>query len=85
MVTSFHKLQRVPCIMCWLYTQDIVSFTSTSSELHPAEVLLFLNNVFSDLDNLVEVHGVYKVETIGGAFSEFCVVVCALLPHASGT
>jgi hypothetical protein len=35
-------------------------------ELAPDVVMAFLNDLFSRLDELTAIYGVYKVETIGG-------------------
>jgi hypothetical protein len=45
---------------------DIQGFTAMCSQLHPAQVMLLLNDLFSRFDALLEKHDVYKVETIGG-------------------
>ncbi|GFH11360.1 guanylate cyclase domain-containing protein [Haematococcus lacustris] len=41
-------------------------------QLHPGQVMLFLNHIFSLFDDLLEDHDCYKVETIGD-----CYMVCA--------
>lgn len=55
---ALNPMQVTLCFM------DVVTFTSMAAELHPSQVMLFLNGIFSELDALVEEHGVYKVETI---------------------
>ncbi|KAJ9510978.1 hypothetical protein QJQ45_027796 [Haematococcus lacustris] len=45
---------------------DIQNFTAMSQQLHPGQVMLFLNHIFSLFDDLLEDHDCYKVETIGG-------------------
>ncbi len=45
---------------------DIKGFTSLVNQLHPSQVMLFLNSLYSVWDSLLEPFGVYKVETIGG-------------------
>ncbi|KAJ9529778.1 hypothetical protein QJQ45_014541 [Haematococcus lacustris] len=47
---------------------DITSFTSMCSQLPPTEIMSFLNGLFTEFDELVEQHGIYKVETIGDCF-----------------
>ncbi len=47
-----------PCI--------VQGFTSMSQSLHPSQVMLFLNELFSAFDALLEEYDVYNVETIGG-------------------
>ncbi len=44
---------------------DIKSFTSMCNGTNPALVMVFLNELFTLFDELVEKHSVYKVETIG--------------------
>lgn len=59
---------------------DLVGFTKTSSSMEPPEVLLLLNEVFSEFDHITEKYNVYKVETIGDAYF----AVCGLEEHADG-
>jgi len=47
---------------------DIVGFTVLASSLTTMQVVLLLNNMFTAFDDMVDVHGVYKVETIGDAY-----------------
>ena len=47
---------------------DLTNFTSLCGQLHPAQVMLFLDALYSCLDGLCEEHKVYKVETIGDCF-----------------
>lgn len=44
---------------------DIVGFTVLASSLSTKDVVMLLNELFSIFDNLVDMHGIYKVETIG--------------------
>eukprot|EP00798_Chlamydomonas_sp_ICE-L_P010415 gene10415-8364_t len=43
-------------------------FTNMSKEVNPAEVLNFLNALFSLFDALCDTHGVHKVETAGDCY-----------------
>jgi class 3 adenylate cyclase len=47
---------------------DIVNFTSLAEELAPQQVVAFLDEVFTRLDELAEKHGVDKIKTIGDAY-----------------
>lgn len=47
---------------------DIVGFTAACSQASPREVMTFLNDYFSVIDELADIHGVYKVETIGDCY-----------------
>ena len=47
---------------------DLVGFTPLAAKTRPAEVVGFLNRVFSVMDALAEKHGVEKIKTIGDAY-----------------
>ncbi|KXZ52524.1 hypothetical protein GPECTOR_9g568 [Gonium pectorale] len=47
---------------------DIKGFTPMCKELEPPQVMEFLNNLYSRFDAMLDVHGVYKVETIGDCY-----------------
>jgi len=47
---------------------DMVNFTALSACLTPAELVEFLNHVFSTFDQLVDTHGLEKIKTIGDAY-----------------
>ncbi|GFH10568.1 guanylate cyclase domain-containing protein, partial [Haematococcus lacustris] len=49
---------------------DIQNFTAMSQQLHPGQVMLFLNHIFSLFDDLLEDHDCYKVETIGACHDD---------------
>ena len=47
---------------------DIVNFTRLAEELTPAEVVAFLNDVFTRLDHLSARHQLDKIKTVGDAY-----------------
>ncbi len=47
---------------------DIVGFTGLASRLPSAQVVAFLNDLFSGFDRLAEKHGLEKIKTIGDAY-----------------
>ena len=64
---------------------DIVDFTQLSADADPVEVVNFLNDLFSEFDELAAKHGLEKIKTIGDAY-----MVAAGLPepredHAEAT
>jgi adenylate cyclase len=54
---------------------DVVDFTPWSERLPPAEVVGYLDHIFSHFDRLVERYGVEKIKTIGD-----CYMVAAGVP-----
>jgi len=53
--------------VCIIFT-DIVGFSKISLELSPIKVMNMLQDLFNRFDNLCDVHGVMKLETIGDAY-----------------
>lgn len=51
---------------------DIVGFTSLSEHLQPTQIIELLNSVYSNLDQLAEMHGIEKIKTIGDAYMAIC-------------
>ena len=47
---------------------DLVGFTAFSATVDPSRVMTFLNGLFQAFDDLCDVHGVYKVDTVGDAY-----------------
>ncbi|MGL5063815.1 MAG: adenylate/guanylate cyclase domain-containing protein, partial [Microcoleus sp.] len=47
---------------------DIVGFTQLSSQVSPTELVSWLNEIFSEFDQLAEKHGLEKIKTIGDAY-----------------
>ncbi|KJH42223.1 heme NO binding associated [Dictyocaulus viviparus] len=53
---------------CTLLFTDIVTFTNICAKCTPHDVVSLLNDLYLRFDRLIELHGVYKVETIGDAY-----------------
>ncbi len=53
-----------------VYYSDIVGFTELSSTMDARQVAEMLHVLYKGLDDLIGLHGLYKVETVGDAF--FC-------------
>ncbi|PNH06626.1 Soluble guanylate cyclase 88E [Tetrabaena socialis] len=47
---------------------DIQGFTPLCSQMQPVVVMSFLNDLFTRLDGLLDMYGIYKVETIGDCY-----------------
>jgi adenylate cyclase len=47
---------------------DLAGFTARASETAPAELVSFLNHVFTAFDRLVESHGLEKIKTTGDCY-----------------
>lgn len=47
---------------------DIAGFTQRASSTNPADLVQFLNRLYTDLDRLVERHGLEKVKTSGDSY-----------------
>ena len=47
---------------------DIAGFTQRASATNPADLVLFLNELYTDLDGLVDRHGLEKVKTSGDSY-----------------
>merc|ERR1711976_865181 len=47
---------------------DLVGFTKLASKRKPSEVVEFISELFGQFDALTDIHGVYKVETVGDAY-----------------
>ncbi len=56
---------------------DLVGFTSLAAKLGPVRTVEFLGTLFNALDELVSVHGVEKIKTIGDAY-----MIAAGVPEA---
>jgi adenylate cyclase len=47
---------------------DIAGYTERASETTPADLVLFLNQLYTDFDRLVERHGLEKIKTSGDCY-----------------
>ena len=47
---------------------DIVGFTALSAKLSPGDLVVRLNELFTEFDRLADLHGVEKIKTIGDAY-----------------
>jgi adenylate cyclase len=61
---------------------DMAGFTANASETEPAELVQFLNRVFTTFDRLVERHGLEKIKTTGDGYMVVSGVPVARPDHA---
>ena len=61
---------------------DEAGFTSLTKELQPERLVRMINQLFSEFDNLCELHGIEKIKTIGDAYMAVCGVPSAVENHA---
>lgn len=47
---------------------DIVGFTQFSEGVTPAQLVLVLNEIFTEYDNIADAHGLEKIKSIGDAY-----------------
>ncbi|HZP15872.1 MAG TPA: adenylate/guanylate cyclase domain-containing protein [Nocardioides sp.] len=61
---------------------DIAGFTAMSSDASPAEVVRFLDRLYTELDSLIELHGLEKIKTTGDSYMVVSGVPQARVDHA---
>jgi adenylate cyclase len=62
---------------------DMAGFTAEASQTSPADLVKFLNDVFTAFDRLVERHGLEKIKTTGDNYMVVSGVPVARLDHAA--
>ena len=62
---------------------DMAGFTARASDSTPADLVRFLNRVYTRLDSLVERHGLEKIKTTGDAYMVVSGVPEAVPDHAA--
>jgi class 3 adenylate cyclase len=62
---------------------DIVGFTSLSSDMPPARVVILLNGLFSRFDDAASELGIEKIKTVGDAYMAVCGLPVPVPDHTS--
>lgn len=70
---AIKKLQRDQTViekfnLITVFYADVVDFSGTSGNMSPIQIMVMLNDLFSELDRIAKRHGVYKVETVGNRY-----------------
>ncbi|MGH2710979.1 MAG: adenylate/guanylate cyclase domain-containing protein [Actinomycetota bacterium] len=65
---SSHRTIADQFVAASILFADVVDFTPLAERLPPADVVDFLDQLFSEFDALVERHGLEKVKTIGDCY-----------------
>ncbi len=62
---------------------DLVGFTPLAAELAPTEVVATLDELFTELDEIAQRHGVATIKTIGDAYMAVCGAPTPRVDHAA--
>jgi len=70
---AIKKLQRDQTViekfnLITVFYADVVDFSGSSGSMSPVQIMVMLNDLFSELDRIAKRHGVYKVETVGNRY-----------------
>lgn len=70
---AIHKLKKNQTVieryeMVTIFFSDIVGFTTMVGDMTPIDVMIMLNQLYTEFDKLVDKHNLYKVETIGDSY-----------------
>jgi class 3 adenylate cyclase len=68
LVMSMENVMAYQYGMVTLLQCDICGFTPLCAELSTEEIVFLLNDMFFAFDQIVDWHGVYKIETVGDAY-----------------
>lgn len=60
---------------------DIAGYTQRASDTDPADLVLFLNRLYTDFDRLVDQHGLEKIKTSGDSYMVVSGVPCPRPDH----
>ncbi|MDF1811310.1 MAG: adenylate/guanylate cyclase domain-containing protein [Verrucomicrobiales bacterium] len=78
---ELHIVDRIPeasILFC-----DLVGFTPMAAKMRAGQLVALLNAVFSEIDALIEKHGLEKIKTIGDAYMAAAGVPEPMPDHAS--
>ena len=60
---------------------DIVGFTQFSVGVSPEQLVMFLNEIFTDFDSIADNHGLEKIKTIGDAYMAVAGIPVPVVGH----